>query len=171
MADRLIASSDSTTSYTYDEEVFITGLANVTSVHGASVTGIPLFIAKRNGRITDVFIGAVPAVSAASFTGDAKGNVSVNVRVNSVSCLSTLPAILAPVGSAGQGIFKATNAVSASAAGGPANTSAVVNSASANFSTGDLISLDYNAQSVGSGAPTATGTGLTATVVVRYSPS
>ena len=171
MADRLIATNDAAKSYDYDEEVFLFGQANVTSIHGASVTGAPLFVAKRNGRITDVFFVAVPAVSAASFTGAADGNCSVNARVNSASCLSTMPVIFGPVGTAGAATLKATNLTFTSAAGNPSPVSAVVNSASANFSTGDLITVDFAAQSVGSGAATAAGKGLIGCVTVRYSPN
>ena len=167
MADRLVATSDSTTSYFYDEEVFMFGLANASSALTGS--GGTIYLAgpmKANGRVTDFVIAVgTPAVSASGFISC---NISANLRVNSVSCLSTIPAIYGPLGSAGAARAQATNAVSTSAAGVPAATSAVVNSASANFSAGDFLLLDYNLLSGGSAAAGAAGTGFWATARVRY---
>ena len=169
MADRIISTNDAWKSFDYDEEVFGPfGVANATSANTGSAAHVIGFVAKRPGRITDVFFRAVPAVSASGFVS---GDLSCNVRVNSVSALSTLPAMIAPVGSAGAGTAKATNAGHASAAGNPGPISAVVNSASANFSAGDLISIDYTLTSAGSAAAGAAGTGFAAFVVVRYSPN
>lgn len=169
MADRLIATNDAWKSYDYDEEVFGPfGVANATSANTGSAQHVIGFVAKRPGRITDFFIRAVPAVSASGFVS---ANLNANVRVNSVSALSTLPVIDGPVGSAGAGTAKATNVGGTSAAGNPGPVSAVVNSASANFSAGDLITVDYSLQSGGSAAAGTAGSGFAAFVVVRYSPN
>ena len=162
MADRLIASNDSTTSYTQDEEVFIGGLANLTSVHGTTATTLQVVgAAKRNGRISDVFLLGTPALSVSGFIS---GSISANVRINSVSCLSTLPGIVMAT-SAGDFLLKATNDGSNGA------TSAVVNTNSAALSAGDVITVDFTAQSGNSGTIASTGVGQVVAVVVRYSPS
>lgn len=165
MADRIIASNDSWVSYTQDEEVFIFGLANATSANAASGQHVIAFAAKKPGRISDFFIRAVPAVSASGFVS---ANLNANVRINSVSALSTLPVIDGPVGSAGAATVKATNLGGTSAAGNPAPVSAVINSASANFSAADLITVDFSLQSGGSAAAGAAGTGFVGVLVVRY---
>ncbi len=171
MADRKILSNDTVTAplkqgLVADEEVFTFSLANESSALTGSATLVPLTIAKQNGRITDFVIGVVaPAVSASGFVS---ANVSATVNINSAACLSTVPVIYGPVTSAGAATRKVTNAVSASAAGNPAPVSAVVNQASANFSTGDMISLDYNLLSVGSAAAGTAGKGFYAMVRVRY---
>ena len=165
MADRIFLSNDSTVSAfsgTFpDEEVFGFSLANESSALTGSATLVPLAggIAKANGKITDFWIGVVaPAVSASGFIS---ANISATVNINSATCLSTNPAILGPASSAGAAVRKATNA------GG--GTSAVVNTASAAFSAGDMISINYNLQSSGSAAAGAAGTGFYAAVKVRYS--
>lgn len=168
MADRLISTNDSTKSYDFDEEVFTFGQANGTSALTGSADHVVAFVAKRPGRVVDVFFRAVPALSASGFVS---GSLSANVRINSVSALSTLPAILGPVGSAGVAVAKATNLGGTSAAGNPGPISAVVNSASANFSAGDLVTVDWNLNSAGSAAAGAAGTGFVGTLVVRYSPN
>lgn len=170
MSDRILASNDANISYTFDEEVFTFGLANASSALTGS--GGTVFLAgpmKANGRVQDFFIGVgTPAVSASGFVSC---NISANLRVNSVSALSTLPAIFGPLGSAGAAGKQQTNVVATSVAGIPAAQSAVVNSASANFSTGDFLLLDYNLLSGGSAAAGAAGVGFWATAKVRYSPN
>jgi len=168
MADRLISTNDAWKSYDYDEEVFTFGLANATSANTGSAQHVISFVAKRHGRISDFYIRAVPAVSASGFVS---ANLTANVRINSVSALSTLPVIDGPVGSAGAATAKATNVGGTSAAGNPGPVSAVINSASANFSAGDLVSIEYNLQSGGSAAAGTAGTGFAGTIVVRYSPN
>lgn len=168
MADRLISTNDAWKSYDYDEEVFTFGLANATSANTGSAQHVISFVAKRPGRISDFYIRAVPAVSASGFVS---ANLTANVRINSVSALSTLPVIDGPVGSAGAGTAKATNVGGTSAAGNPGPVSAVINSASANFSAGDIVTIDYSLQSGGSAAAGTSGSGFAGVIVVRYSPN
>ena len=118
-------------------------------------------VAKRPGRIVDAFVVATPGLSVSGFVS---GTVSANVRINSVSALSTLPGIVMAT-SAGDYIQKATNK-SANGA-----TSAVVNSASANFSAGDVITVDFTTQSGNSGTIASVGQGMVVGVLVRYSPN
>lgn len=168
MADRLISTNDAWISYDYDEEVFPFGVVNATSANTGSAQHVIAFVAKRPGRIKDVFIRAVPAVSASGFVS---ADVSANVRINSVSALSTLPAIIGPVGSAGAATAKATNVGGTSAAGNPGPISAVVNSASANFSAGDIVTVEWNLVSAGSAAAGTAGSGFQGMILVRYSPN
>ncbi len=166
MASRLFLSNDSVTGNKYHEQtVFLAPLANATSAHGSSASNVMAFVAPANGKVVDFFVG-VGAVgeSAANFTG---ANVSANLRINSVSCLSTVPCAFGPVVTGSYGPA-ATNK-------GAANllsvTSAVVNVASATFSAGDIITADFNAQSLGGGAAANPGKGLVLGVVVRYEAS
>lgn len=169
MADRIISTNDAWISYDYDEELFGPfGLANATSANTGSAQHVIAFVAKRNGRIKDFFIRAVPAVSASGFVS---ANLTANVRINSVSALSTVPVIDGPVGSAGAGTAKATNVGGTSAAGNPGPVSAVVNSASANFSAGDIVTIEYSLQSGGSAAAGTAGSGFAGMILVRYSPN
>lgn len=170
MADRKILSNDTVTAplkqgLATDEEVFTFGqLSETSALTGSAV--VPLFIAKQNGRIVDLVIGVVaPAVSASGFVS---ANVSADVKINSVPVCSTTPQIYGPVASAGAATRKVTNAVSTSAAGNPAPTSAVINLASSYFSTGDQVALSYNMVSGGSAAAGTAGTGFYAQVRVRY---
>lgn len=171
MADRKLLSNDTVTApakqgIAYNEEVFTFNLANESSALTGSATLVPLTIAKQNGRIVDFVIGVVaPAVSASGFVS---ADVSATVNINPAPCLSTVPVIKGPVTSAGAATRKITNAVSTSAAGNPAPVSAVVNAASAAFSTGDMISLDYHLTSVGSAAAGTAGKGFYAQVRLRY---
>lgn len=165
MADRILASNDAWISYTQDEETFVFGLPNATSANTGSAQHVIAFVAKKPGRISDFYIRAVPAVSASGFVS---ANLTANVRINSVSALSTLPVIDGPVGSAGAATAKATNVGGTSAAGNPAPVSAVINSASANFSAGDLVSIEYSLQSGGSAAAGTAGSGFAGVIVVRY---
>ena len=160
MPDRIFLSNDSTITgggIEADEEVFFFSFANESSAHTGSAINVPLANAKANGRIVDVWIATVAqAVSASGFVS---GTVDATAKINSATVLSTNPAI-AMVGSAGAVARKTT------LTGG--GTSAVVNVASANFSAGDAITIDWNARSVGSAAAGAAGTGLTVGVKVRY---
>ncbi|CAB4142932.1 hypothetical protein UFOVP434_52 [uncultured Caudovirales phage] len=145
--------------FTFDEEVLYFMTANETSAHGISGATIPVGIMKKPGRIAAAFVGVgTPAVSASGFVS---GTVDAQVRINSATVMSTLPSI-AMAGSAGQAGRRATNF------GGAGVTSGVVNQASAAFSAGAMISIDYNARSVGSAAATAAGTGVYVGVLVRY---
>ena len=169
MASRVFLSNDSTISgggVQTDEEIFFFSFANESSALGganASATLVPVAIAKAPGVISDVFVGVVlPPVSASGFVS---GTVDAGVRINSAAVLSTNPAI-AMAGSAGQAVRVATNTPPNAASG--LITSAVVNVASAAFSTGDQISIDWNTRSVGSAAAGAAGKGLYLGVVVRY---
>jgi hypothetical protein len=171
MADRIFASNDGLTSaqvvgYEYEERVFHFSLARESSVHGSSATLVPVAIVDKPGRIVDFYIGVVsPALSASGFVS---ANISADVRINSAVCCSTQPQLVGPVGSSAQFGRQATNTTFTSAAGKASPVSAVINSASAAFSAGDQISIDYNLVSGGSAAAGAAGTGLYAAVKVRY---
>ena len=164
MADRKFLSNDSTVSgggIQEDEEVLFYSWANESSAHGAgaacSATLVPLGIAKANGVISNVYIGVVlPAVSASGFVS---GTVDANVNINSAAVCATGPSILM-AGSAGAAVRKNT------LSGG--GVSAVLTAASAVFSAGDQISLDFNSRSVGSAAAGAAGKGFYAAVTLRY---
>lgn len=169
MPSRVLLSNDSTISgggIEYDEEVLYFSFANESSATGgagASATLVPVGIAKAAGTIADVFVGVVlPPVSASGFVS---GTTIVNARINSAAVCSTTPSI-AMAGSAGQAVRVATN-MPANAASGLV-TSAVVNAASAAFSAGDQISIDWNTISVGSAAAGAAGKGLYVGVKLRY---
>lgn len=169
MPSRLLLSNDSTISgggIEYDEEILYFSFANESSATGganASATLVPVGIAKAAGTIADVFVGTVlPPVSASGFVS---GTTIVNARINSAAVCSTTPSI-AMAGSAGQAVRVATN-MPANAASGLV-TSAVINTASAAFSAGDQISIDWNTISVGSAAAGAAGKGLYVGVKLRY---
>jgi uncharacterized 2Fe-2S/4Fe-4S cluster protein (DUF4445 family) len=159
MADRLLLSNDTVTApqgqgTVWDEDtLFVPLLINEASVHGTAAQTLAVAAGPmpHNGRVVDFAIGvARVAVSASGFVS---ANVSANLRINSVSCLTTLPAIIGPVGSAGQAVVMQTNLCSAN------GVSAVVNKNSANFSAGDRLAIDWTAQSAGSAAAGQTGTG------------
>lgn len=159
MAKRLFLSNESNTGYHYDEETFNFRFAGESSAHATSAIDVcvagPM---KGTGEIVEFAIGVTRiAVSASGFIS---ATVNAQLRINSVACLSTQPVITGPVASSGVAVRTATNA------GG--GTSAVVNSASAVFSAGDFISLDYDCKSGGSDTVGATGTGFYAAVKVRY---
>lgn len=169
MASRLLLSNDANTApqgqgIVYDNDhIYLAGLANATSAHGTA--GVTLaFVAgpmPQGGTIVDFAIGVTGvAISASGFIS---GNISANLRINSVSCLSTLPALIGPVaGSATQFVKAQTNLCSAN------GVSAVINTASAAFVTGDYITWDFVAGSAGSAAATVAGAGLWGKVSVRY---
>lgn len=169
MAVRKFLSNDSTVSgggLQWDEEVLFFQFANESSVHGgsnASATLVPVGAAKADGVISDVYVGVVlPAVSASGFVS---GTLTFGANINSAAVCSTNPAI-AMAGSAGQAVRVATN-MPANAASGLV-TSGVVNAASAAFSAGDQISIQWDSRSVGSAAAGAAGKGLYGAVVLRY---
>jgi len=171
MSDRLNLSNDTLTApqgqgISYDEHaVAFNPYTSETSAHGTAAIATAGVIGpmKANGRIVDFIIGVVKvAVSASGFVS---ANISANVRTNSASCLSTIPSIVGPIaGSATQQVRVATNKCSAGN-----GVSAVVNGASANFSAGDMICVDWVANSAGSAAAAAAGVGGYVTVLVRYS--
>jgi hypothetical protein len=149
--------SNDTVGYRFEEVTFTASLVNESSALAGSAIQIPVAITPRAGRIVAAFIGVgTPAVSASGFVS---GTVDAQVRINSAAVLSTLPAI-AMAGSNSAAGRKATNA------GG--GVSGVPNTASSLFSAGAMISVDYNARSVGSAAAGAAGTGLYIGVTVRY---
>lgn len=170
MASRLLLSNDTVTApqgqgIVYDDDhIYCYPFANATSAHGPAATSNAVVAGpmKQNGQIVDFAIGVTGiAISASGFVS---ANVSANVRINSVSCLSTIPALIGPVaGSATQFVKAQTNLCSAGN-----GVSAIVNTASAAFSTGDYITMDYQALSAGSAAAGTAGTGLWARVTVRY---
>ena len=156
MAD-ILSLANETAGYNPEEEVYTYAFVQENSVHGNSGANRSLFVAKRNGRIVDVILGTV--AQGVSASGWVSGTVTADVVVNSAAVCSTQPAI-ALAGSAGAVARKSTNN------GG--GTSAVLTAASANFSTGDHIAINYDARSVGSAAAGAAGTGLYVSVRVRY---
>lgn len=148
----------------YDaDRFFVPLLLNDTSAHGTAAVSLQAGAGPMGttGRVVDFRIGVARiAVSASGFIS---ATVSANLRINSVSCLSTLPGLLGPVTSSNSAIRASTNKCSAGN-----GTSAVVNSASAVFSAGDTFQIDWTANSAGSAAATQSGTGLYAEIVVRY---
>jgi hypothetical protein len=160
MPARLFLSNDSTVSgggIEYDEELVFFGTASETSAHGASALQVGSVIAKGNGTIVDLVVGvSLPAVSASGFVS---GTTLADVRINSAVVCSTQPSI-PMAGSAGAAARKCT------LAGG--GVSAVINANSAAFSAGDMISIDWNAVSVGSAAAGAAGKGVSGYVKLRY---
>lgn len=169
MASRLLLSNDTATApqgqgIVYDDDhIYLALFANATSAHGTAAVSNALVAGpmRQNGTVVDFAIGVTGvAVSASGFVS---ANVSANLRINSVSCLSTLPALIGPVaGSATQFVRAQTNLCSANGISG------IVNAASGAFSTGDYLTVDYVAGSAGSAAATTAGTGLWGKVTVRY---
>lgn len=164
MADRLQLTNDTAQGGVYfDEDTFDFAIANATetSAHGASASNVPIAgPMKANGRIIGFTIGVV--ANALSASGFVSGSVSAQVNVNSANAVSTNPAITVGATSAAIG-RKFSDKV------GDANCqAAVLNPLSANFSTGDQISISYQLQSGGSAAAGAAGTGFYARVTVRY---
>lgn len=159
MAERLTLSNDASTGYKFDDHVLTYAFDRDTSAHGNSAAGVLVAQALNNGIVKEFAIGVVkPAVSASGFI---TADVTAQLRINSAACLSTQPSITGPVASTSLAVKKATNA------GG--GVSAVVNSASAAFSTGDFITIDYDAKSAGSAAAGQAGVGFFAVIRVRYS--
>ena len=143
--------------YSFDDNVVFVSLANETSALTGSATLVPAAVTYRPGRIVDAFIAvATPALSASGFVS---GTVDAQVRINSAAVLATQPSIAMAANSAGMG-RRATNA------GG--GVSAIINPSSASFGRGAMITVDYNARSVGSAAAGVAGNGLMVGVVIRY---
>lgn len=162
MADRIYLSNDTAQGgIFYDEDVFFfNALANETSAHGASAATVQVAgPMKANGKIYDFVIGVVnPALSASGFVS---GSVSAQVRINSASVCTTVPSIVVATVS-GAVTRKATNQNVSGV------TPAVLGATAALFSAGDMISIDYQAQSGGSAAAGAAGKGLYGMIRVRY---
>lgn len=168
MASRLYLSNDNYTStnpnggWNFDEEVFsFNVLANESSGQVTSANTLqPLFTAPNNGRIVDFWIGVTTiGVSASGFVS---GTLSAQININSAAVCSTVPAIVGPSTSA--------NSVRGCTCNGPnsAFVSSVVNAASAQFSAGDQISLNWTMQSGNSGTVVKAGTGFVVGWKVRY---
>ena len=168
MADRIFLSNDSsgnavTGAGIWDDEQTFMFSINETSVQGGaamSAGNLGLFIAKQNGRITDVFVGA-PSV-ALSASGFVSGTITAKVRINSATVCATVPAINMAAASAVLPNYPSTNV------GGTNCVSAVLTAASAAFSTGNAISIDWNTFSAGSAAAGQAGKGFYVGVRVRY---
>ena len=166
MADRIFLSNDSsgnaqTGAGIWDDEQTFMFAINETSVHGAasmSAATLGQFIAKGNGRITDVFVGA-PSV-ALSASGFVSGSLTAQVRINSAVVCATVPALNMKATSSVIPDYTATNTGT--------GVSAVLTAASAVFSTGNMISLDWNSFSAGSAAAGQAGKGLYVGIRVRY---
>lgn len=168
LQDRIYLSNDSNSSgggIHQDEQTFYPSiqLSETSAITGAtSAQIVPLFIAKANGRITDLQLGlAQTAVSASGFVS---GTANANIRINSQTICSTQPAIGMASASAANNRSRTNNATSSNGV----ITSAVINVASANFSAGDQISYDYGFLSAGSAAAGLGATGLYLGVTVRY---
>ena len=162
MPDKILLSNDAVRGYGYDTK-YITFpiLANESSAHTTSAnTLIPIFTAPANGRVVDFFIDVVNVALSAS--GFVSGTVSADLRRNSATVLSTVPAITGPVATSALVVRQCTLGPSA------ANLqSAVVNQASAVFSAGDQFAINWTMQSGASAAAGASGKGFKATLVVR----
>ena len=156
---RIYLSNDADGQNYVEESLYFTWVSE-TSVHGTSATLISLAGPMTNdGEIVDVVLGVVrPALSASGFVS---GTVNFDVKINSATCLSVLPAIAMAATSA-QAIRTNTNGTTT------LTTPAVLNQGSNKFSAGDQICINWNAVSVGSAAAGAAGIGLYATVKVRY---
>lgn len=162
MADRLFIGNDAVTGYGYDEVVVpLAVLANESSAHAAAaVTLVPIWTAPANGRVVDFYISVVNVALSAS--GFVSGTVSADLRKNSASVLSTVPALTGPVATSALVTRQCTLGPSA------ANLqSAVVNQGSATFSAGDQFAVNYTIQSAGSAAAGAAGKGMVAVMKVR----
>lgn len=142
------------------EDEFHYSWVSETSAHGLSATLLSLCgPMTADGEIVDVVLGVVrPALSASGFVS---GTVDFDVKINSATCLSVLPAI-AMVATSATAVRVNTNGTAAAA------TPATINTGSNRFSAGDQICVNYNARSVGSAAAGAAGIGLYAVVKVRY---
>lgn len=164
--------TDDTVGYSYhdpEHAYHFALLANDASAHGFSAGNQSLLgPMPAAGRVLDFQIAANPAVSASGFVS---GTIDALLRLNSANIMTTNPSITM-AGSASavfpQLVVGTNVAQSASAAGIVFLVSGVVNGASASFKQGDYISIDWNARSVGSAAPTTSGKSLRAYVVVRY---
>jgi len=161
MADRLFLSNDDEKGYWAQEDIFTWTTPLETSAHGFSAVNVPLVgPMPRNGRVVDIILGVgKPALSASGFVS---GLIDANVRINSGATICTTAPAIATASTSATCVRKATNDVTTGV------TPAVLGLASAVFSAGDMIEIDYNARSVGSAAAGAAGTGAYLAVVVRY---
>lgn len=184
-ADELFLSNDSQGSI-FVEQTYYFGTATESSALAASVSGADVFMVGRPnttynsalppfGRIVDFGIGVVvPALSASGFVS---GTTDAGVYINGVAVLSTRPSIPMTAASgaasvsAGATQYVTTNTGTSKINGitaSGATVSAIINTASAAFSVGDVIAIDYNARSVGSAAAGIAGRGVYGFVTVRY---
>lgn len=162
MADRLFIGNDAVTGYGYDEKIItFPVLANESSAHVTSAnTLVPIWTAPANGRVMDFYISVVNVALSAS--GFVSGTVSADLRRNSASVLSTVPAITGPVATSALVVRQCTLGPSA------ANLqSAIVNAQSANFSAGDQFAINWTMQSGASAAAGAAGKGFVVSMKVR----
>lgn len=163
MADRILISNDSDYGWTPDDDVFVWTTPLETSVHGFSAVNVPLVgPMKANGRIVAIAVGvAQPALSASGFVS---GSVDADVRINSGAGVCVTKPLIAMAATSATCVRKATN-------DDPTPTGVtvgVVDANSAVFSAGDMLTIDYNARSVGSAAAGAAGNAMYVAVVVRY---
>ena len=187
-ADELFLTNDSQGSIFVEQTYYFGSLLEV-SAHGTagvSVSGQDVFMNGRPlttynsalppfGRIVDFGIGVVqPALSASGFVS---GTTDAGVYINGAAVLSTRPSIPMLNVSAGASVSAgATTYVTTNTGTSKTNSitvsgapvSAIINTASAGFSVGDVISIDYNARSVGSAAAGIAGRGVYGFVTVRY---
>jgi hypothetical protein len=163
--DRIFLSNDSVGGgiKTDAQEFFFSPFINETSaVATSSEQLIPFVIAKQNGHIKDLYVGV--SQTAVSASGFVSGAVSANVRINSALVCSTGPSVVMASASAANN-RTATNSPN-NVAG--VKTSAVINYQSAQFSAGDMISLDWAAYSAGSAAAGLAMTGPYFGVLLHY---
>lgn len=164
MADKLFLSNDATRGYGFDVKyITLPILVNESSGHVTSAnTLVPLFTIPANSRVVDFFIDTVQVALSAS--GFVSGTISADLRRNSASILSTVPAITGPVATSALCVRQCTLGPSA------ANiVSAVVNQNSALCSAGDQLAVNWTMQSGASAVPGSGGKGFKATVVLRMS--
>lgn len=165
-ADRILLSNDSGSSgggvHGDDQQFCYSPYASQTSSIGAasSITLVPMFVAKSNGRIVDAGVGLGTAPVSAS--GFISGAATMQVRINSTAALSTQPLATMVAASA------ATNYNASNTQIATTNVSAVVNAASGAFSQGNLITIDWQTYSAGSAAAGLAGAGLDVWVTARY---
>jgi len=163
MADKILLSNDAIRGYGFDVQyITLPILQNESSAHATSAnTLVPLFTLPGNARIVDFFIDTVNVALSAS--GFVSGTISADLRRNSATVLSTVPAITGPVATSALVVRQCTLGPSA------ANiVSAVVNQASSLCSAGDQLAVNWTMQSGASAAPGSAGRGFKATVVLRY---
>lgn len=162
MADKVLLSNDAVRGYGYDvRDITLSILANESSAHATSAnTLVPIFTVPRNARVVDFFIDTVQVALSAS--GFVSGTISADLRRNSASILSTVPAIIGPVATSALCVRQCTLGPSA------ANiVSTVVNQASALCSAGDQLAINWTMQSGASAVPGSAGKGFKATVILR----
>lgn len=159
LSDLIVLSNDPTGTTFYDAYIRGGQINEASALTGSFIAplGGPMH---SNGHVVDFWIGVVtPATSASGFVS---GTATAAVGINSVSIVSTAPAIKM-AGSAGQAVR--TNTLTSTAQTvktvmGPLN--------STRFSVGDQLTVAINMISVGSAAAGAAGTGLTWVAKVRF---